>query len=266
MISQPYEIGRFVYLPNRYVVCFTIVMRGDVLGSADALMHILEVFRENEISLIHMKATRPIPGRPLVVMVFADFTGREHEVEIVRDQIMEMNGVEKVYVTMPLFRGLTVEDVLFPLMLFDERVVIFPRTFYEVMVKRLMEIFKSGYIAMLYYIGFEIGKELFKSHVKIVGHDVEKLSTLCEVFFRVLGYGILHIIDIDFRGRRATVRIIDSFECMMHGDSKRPSSHFIRGILAGWFSELFEEKVKAVEVKCIAQGHEYCEFRVLPES
>lgn len=34
--------------------------------------------------------------------------------------------------------------------------------------------------------------------------------------------------------------------------------------MAGWFSAFFNRKVTAVEVKCIAKGDPYCQFRIKP--
>ncbi|MFH1249201.1 MAG: V4R domain-containing protein [archaeon] len=44
------------------------------------------------------------------------------------------------------------------------------------------------------------------------------------------------------------------------GIQKMPVDHFMRGQGAGYIEELTGKKMLCVETKCIAMGHEYCEF------
>ena len=58
------------------------------------------------------------------------------------------------------------------------------------------------------------------------------------------------------------IKVYDSSECELFKGSKKCESHLIRGMLAGWFSQLFRKEVKVREVKCIAKGDSYCQFEV----
>jgi predicted hydrocarbon binding protein len=48
----------------------------------------------------------------------------------------------------------------------------------------------------------------------------------------------------------------------MFKGSSEPQSHYIRGVLDGFFSSLFKVEMEAKETKCIAKGDPYCEFEI----
>ncbi|RLE78705.1 MAG: hypothetical protein DRJ51_03015 [Thermoprotei archaeon] len=59
--------------------------------------------------------------------------------------------------------------------------------------------------------------------------------------------------DVCHSLRRAQVRIRDSFKCEPFKGGREPLSNFIRGILTGFHSRLFNRVVGAVETRCIAK-------------
>ncbi|MGB9718225.1 MAG: V4R domain-containing protein [Thermoproteota archaeon] len=72
----------------------------------------------------------------------------------------------------------------------------------------------------------------------------------------------MDVVNFNVEKGEAEVRIYQSFECETGKGSETPYGHFIRGVLAGFFSNIFEKDVKAVETKCIARGDPYCEHMV----
>ena len=150
------------------------------------------------------------------------------------------------------------EVELFPPIFFDKRAVIFSKHTYEAFIKGLRDRLGPSYEVLLYHIGVEIGRYICEVHAKATRWDTNALIDILKGIFAFSGFGIL---EIYLRHRGATIKMHDCFECeLMRGDF---SSHFTRGILAGWFSIMFKTDVKSIrasEVKCIAKGDTYCEI------
>ncbi|RLE42566.1 hypothetical protein DRJ19_03915 [Candidatus Woesearchaeota archaeon] len=57
-----------------------------------------------------------------------------------------------------------------------------------------------------------------------------------------------------------TLRLYNSIECKIFKNSNKLASRFIRGHLSGLLSEILKTNLRAIESKCIAKRHPYCEF------
>lgn len=261
-MSEPYELGRLVYLPGRRVYGFYVKMVPKVLDQPGVLLLLLRAFSSRGVSIVHLKISRPEPGKPISTIMFADLTGKEELRAPLVKELESLESVEEARVIEPLFEGFVVDDVMFPPMLFGERVVILRRPGYEALVRGLRDKIGTGYEAILYHIGVELGRNYFDSHVRLVGRDLDKLTRICETLFRLVGYGILRYEEVDAAEKGGVARVWDSFECELYRGLGRPASHFVRGMIAGWLGKLFQADVKAVEVKCLATGDPYCEFRI----
>ncbi len=193
----------------------------------------------------------------LQAIVFVDLTGRE---EISSEILDRMKSVGEVKVIKPIAEGLTVDYVSYPPMLSGKRVLILRPPAYKALVKSIRQKLGEGYEAILYHIGFDLGRHYFKSHVDMAGGDFSKIPEIGEKLFRFVGFGILKFVRIDPLTKYCHARVWDSFECRLYEKASRPRSQFVRGMLAGWVSELFQTSVEAIETRCIAMGDPYCEF------
>ena len=154
-----------------------------------------------------------------------------------------------------------VVDFFFPVTFLGKRAIILSKRFYETLIKRLSEKLGPGYSAILYYIGAEIGRHLCEAHAEALGSDLDGLIKILRGMFSCLGLGRL---NVDLRAGKAIVKVYDSFECELFEEG--PSSHFVRGLLAGWISAMFGvdvSQVKSFEVKCIAKGDPCCEIVIM---
>jgi len=163
----------------------------------------------------------------------------------------------------PLFNGLICDPYFFPLNVFNERAIIFLRRNYEGMIKEIRRQLGSAAETLLYLMGYNIGVNYYEKGGKIIaGRDLDKLIRLTIESIKQIGLGIIEIEEINSEKLEATVKIHQSSECELFKKSKKPESHFIRGIMAGWISQLFKSKVEVTEVKCIAKGDPYCQFKI----
>jgi len=261
----PYEIGRFVYLPGHNPIGFLIRLSPMALETHGILEKITHVFASRNISILHFKMSRPVPGKPLYMLLFAD-VWNSVLVGTLSEEIKKVRYVDEVNVIKPLFDGFTTDKFFFPLVIAGNRAIVLRKPLYEGFIRRLRRELGSGYEAILYYMGVEMGREAFRDHVKIAGRDFSKLVRVTEEFFRLVGFGIIKVISIEL-GNRCVVRVFDSFECELFTDLNECSSHLIRGILAGWFAEASGvddiSRVKAIEISCIAKGDPYCEIVIV---
>jgi predicted hydrocarbon binding protein len=116
---------------------------------------------------------------------------------------------------------------------------------------------------MLYYQGYAVGQRTCQAHKEDIGtEDPRTLVGLAKAYFRTVGWGMMDVVKMSLEAGEAQVRVYQSFECETGKGSETPYGHFIRGILAGFFTEIFGEEAKAVETKCIATGDPYCEYMI----
>ena len=120
---------------------------------------------------------------------------------------------------------------------------------------------------MLFAMGQAAGHDCFgmridEASARTVKMDLPNLMSL----YSAAGWGIFKAIDVDSEKGSGTVQAIDCFECApSQGKKSKPYSQFIRGHIAGLFSELFGKRIDAVETECIACGDPHCQFLIGPK-
>jgi predicted hydrocarbon binding protein len=159
-------------------------------------------------------------------------------------------------------RDILVDSFNFPLTWNNgDRAVMLRVEFFSEMKQTIHKVLQSGADVVLYELGYEHGAPSWKSLLS--DFSVDDAAGLQEVLhiYDAVGWGRVEVVSFDKPSKTATVRMRDNFECSVAG-GRDPSSHFVRGHLAGAFSAVFGSEAKVVETKCIAVGDEYCEFAV----
>ncbi len=264
-MSGPFEIGNFILEPGKFIICLNILLRAEALHRSNVLASIFNVFSNYNISVMAVKTSASESRNSIKVTVFADFTKNREFLKKVVEDIKGLNYVENVKIIEPLFNGLTMDTSYTYLTLADDRAIILRKPIYEGFIKGFREKFGQVASSFLYHIGFEAGRKAYESHLRIVGEahrGSEKIIPFARELFKQIGFGILEFVKVDFINKTALIRVYNSFECELFKETGMAESHFIRGLLAGFMSSLFDIKVDAVETKCIAKGDPYCEFVV----
>ena len=115
---------------------------------------------------------------------------------------------------------------------------------------------------ILFDAGFSCGvrsADRLSKHFNVTGRDLLK-----KVEAHKKGEGWCELSFEEFNHLRPSGRILakNSFEAKGYGRSDRPICHFLRGFLSGVVSYVTGVKVVLTEVRCLALGNEWCEFRV----
>jgi predicted hydrocarbon binding protein len=199
---------------------------------------------------------------------FADFTGANIEPEVLATELRSLRSVLKVR-CQSTADGLIVDNMHFPRVLGTERAIIVRSAVLASMIDRINSIFgsesKSAHV-VLHQVGEAGGLAEFEFAKAVTGADfIKKNVSRTFNLYTALGYGITNLTAIDFERKAAEMHVRDSFECKRSSDpSGAPQSHFIRGLIAGWFSQLFETKMDVIETQCVAKGNPACVFQVQP--
>jgi predicted hydrocarbon binding protein len=258
---NPLNLGRIVVLDARQrwygVVVETIIEEGVVRRLA-------EIAEDAGIIIRFIQFSNIEPHDSLAkAIAFLDFSDTSVTPEEALRLVRKQPFVRSAHLIAPNSQGVLFDNHFFPLVVGKRRAVIFRRRVYESLFKGIREKFGTAGEAMLYYQGYAVGQRTCQAYREDTGiEEPETLVGLGKAYFKTSGWGIMDVVNLSVEKGEAQVRIYGSFECESGKDSEAPYGHFIRGILAGFFSNIFQREAKAVETKCIATGDPYCEYTV----
>jgi predicted hydrocarbon binding protein len=138
-------------------------------------------------------------------------------------------------------------------------VVITENELAELLTSLYEKLGESGAQAFLYHLGVPLGRAEAKYFKKILP-NMGKQAPLEVIPLTSLGW--CHAIDIE-RQDSDTLKLKTHglIECMiLKGRIEHPSSHLIRGFLAGYISEIMGGEWEVKEQTCTAKGAEACIF------
>jgi predicted hydrocarbon binding protein len=258
------EILPYVSVPSSNPYVFYIELKGEqARASVNALEQVTDIFAKYEVPILKVDIIASAGTFKLVV--FADLK----EGKLAERLVTELKTVPyslRAYYSKPAVSGFGFSDRCFPITVRGERAVLFSRQVYEGFFREGWRRFGTGFPIMLFLAGFESGRLAYQRHLEVAGGDVKAAVKVAEAFFQLLGYGRLEILKIDDARREAVYRVYDSFECELFKGEGEIRAGFVRGLIGGWMAARWgvevAEDIEVNEVKCIAKGDPYCEFRV----
>jgi len=255
------DCGRYLLLPGRKLAGYAIRFSRESLLKVGILRKVTDLLARQSIPILFLSISRPELNKPVEALIFVDLTMASISKSDLKSELLNIADIENVELIEPIHDSLLVDTYFEKLVLGSERAVIFRKPIYEALIMETVRQLGSGGKALLYHIGRNMGKSVYKDYVKMIGG--EKLDVLLEVgkaFFKLIGLGVLEIPYINMEKKEALLRVFDSFECTLYKRAEKPVSSLVKGIFAGWFSELFKTEMEVEEKKCIAMGSPYCEF------
>ncbi len=248
-----------IYAPGRRVAHLHITLK-NVPGALARVTSLLEAMRVNILSG-HITA---LPGRPEGhVSIFVDLTNSYSSLDEIRAQLEKIDVVIGVRAFEPEMPGIIIDTAHFPLKFMGEEAVIMDIRHIEQMFGRLDEVFETGAYVILYEMGYRAGRAFAREVEEAFDMGKEDILRIIGALAIPRGWCIPEIVEWDEEAPRLVVRMRGLFTCKpFAGKRRRPTGHFMRGVLAGMVEELTGVRVKAKEVKCVAVGDPYCEFVV----
>ena len=154
----------------------------------------------------------------------------------------------------------------FPMLYATTRAIIWPIGQFWAIWDAIEGILKPSGAAVLHYnTGKRVGEHVAKALKKAFGVEGMDLTLAIIQAVQATGWGIVEARDVDLKRGRETIIIRECFEALAWRKKPYKACHWARGYIAGTASVVFGRPVEVVEVKCLAMGDGYCEFRVRPE-
>jgi hypothetical protein len=135
------------------------------------------------------------------------------------EKLSKVKHVKKVEEIKPVNKGIIVDYIHFPPTIKGDNALLLRGPIIKALIKGGYGRFGEIYSVWLYYIGSEMGRESYKSHVKMLGEEGKKLLTLASQLFKHIGWGILEYELINEVIPRAVFRVYNSIECEMFKNS-----------------------------------------------
>lgn len=152
---NPLDIGRIVVSERRRIF-------GRVLEASyekGVLRQLAELAENLGVIILHMHVSMPKPtAETAKAIAFLDLTGSEASPEQIEEILKEQEFVKFAKVISPSKHGFVSDTHYFPLLIRDERVLVFRKEVYAGIFEGVRSRFGSAGDTFLYYEGFEAGK------------------------------------------------------------------------------------------------------------
>ena len=144
------------------------------------------------------------------------------------------------------------------------RVVIMRAGTFVDLQKQIEAILGDDASALFYEAGIRAGRESTKVLLEEWEERGMEFLKKWGGFYQSAGVGWFKIedININFEKENGYIRVKQSFIAEEYGKSNQPVCHFLCGFFSGVLQEVLGEKLTCEEVKCIAKGDQYCEFKL----
>jgi len=251
---RSYDPSRIVYMPGRRLYGFWMFLK----NVPSVLAKVSNTFAKRNINIIKVLATSVENGAD--ALFYCDFTDSDAEPGDLVKEFKKIEEVRDIKIIKPVIPGLVIDNIHYIIMISRGRYIINREECFRGFIKGIREEFGSAGEALQYRIGIDAGKGLWRG-IENYAKDINNKIEILKLIFMNSGYGKMDI-KVNLNEKKADIKIYDSIECSQGIGSKEPYSHYIRGMVAGVFEEVFKDDVEVREVKCIAIGDEYCEFKV----
>lgn len=197
---------------------------------------------------------------------FADVTKSDIKPEQLEQEIVALERVGEIR-TLDEPNGIIVDTLHYPVKWGDNRAIILRARTLSSMLDSIRNAFGAeGAVAriLLHTMGEAAGRAMFEACAVHPGDKLHEGIYHIIGVYTATGWGIFNLKLFDPTNAKAIVQAVDNFECSPYAGSGSFHSHFVRGHLAGLFSQVFNRRMEATETACVARGDSICEFKIEP--
>jgi len=254
----PIEIPILTISPGKKLSIFYLEILRDRPG---ILAEVAEEFSSRGMNIVHNLA-HVEEGKGLIIIVAKrpDCVN----IEELKGHLGSIEGIGSVEYEESHIEGLLIPYRLFPFLRGTVRLVALNTRAITSLSEELSKILGSSASgAILFRIGYEMGKGFAEGHLKIaervgIKDPFEILRHISVPLYASSGYGIA---SLEEAGGVFSLRIRENFEAVDR-ESKEPSCYMTKGMWKGGLESIFNRPISIEEVKCKAKGDEYCEFKI----
>lgn len=256
--GAPRDLHAFEFSPGKKLAHFVIALQ-DIPGAFETSAAIATKHHVNILSGFHCAPSGSSQG---FWSFFADFTDADIDPKGLAQELQFLPSSADVRFKVPQ-RGLLIDSFHFPIQLGGRRAMIMRTGSFASMFTRIIGMFGDGAAArvVIYQMGEAAGRAMMKELVDELGAALvrEELRSIIGLYSSY-GWGVFNLVSLDLDKIRAEIRARDNFECSNFDKSTVPRSNFVRGHIAGWFSELVGSRVEVAEEYCVSKGDPFCYF------
>lgn len=226
------------------------------------LLEVLAVLASYGLNLVSIYSTETRYARdrgPVEVNLIVDLTDKRVSIEQLVKSISLLNVVKDVKYISKQLPNMLVDEIHFPLLVMGDRAVIYREGAYREMILGIRRQLGTAGEALLYHIGYNIGKGAWEKIKQVCGEKYEFLPLYVKYWMLVHGAANVLEAKIDIAKKDFLIRAENVYECVVGLGYGKPFSNLFRGSLAGLLHEVLNIET-VVETKCIAAGDPYCEF------
>lgn len=196
---------------------------------------------------------------------FADITEIDMSLDGIVKEISSLAVVTRVILGKEVSGGVIPDTLHQQLVLGPFRFVIVRADFMNAIFQRVKGIFgvdgKAGKV-VIHGMGAAAGQDAYRRACEL-GSDFPKTHVEdILALYMAQGVGEFRLLNLNTDNATASVQVNNSFECTPFKGKSSTQSDFIRGYLAGFFSEIFGKRADATEILCVARGDDRCLYEI----
>ena len=221
------------------------------------LRDILEVLESKGVFIKSLVHTERVNGRVLIFIVI-DVNRSTPREECRPEKLVEMlkavEGVLSVNIS-PRYKSIVYTEKIYPYnFIIDRAIVLGAANLAGLAIGLRKQVGEEIASMILLSLGTKVGEQIASLYYKLL--DTDRLSDLVR-FLRILGltggWGVLK--EYAVKGNRITLVFEDLWECtIMYYWGEKPRADYTRGILKGYFSKIFNDRVEVEQVGFTKKG------------
>jgi len=261
-LLMPLELGRVMYIPGRKLMGLCIIAK----NKPGVLAKITSIIADAGYNILYVviNTTPHKVSDTSTVVLYLDLGENFNKIDTVIEELRTLNVIKDVKVFKSELGCLLADKYHFPLMINGVRAVLMALPVLEGLIAITQK--HEALKAILWHQGVEVGRRVVKSFKELYDmRTYHEFIRILQAKTMSLGWCRIHVTYEDLQEHKFVLQLYNNWECEIiksWGIRDKPQSMFIRGMLAGMFQEVFNERFNVIETKCITMGEPYCEFYI----